>query len=128
AHIGQSGSAPNYVVTFDDDPASATSGTTVTITSNDISGVLTLGEQGGMLTYSSYPKGNKANFKNLAATQQKVEGLSATQIRKVIVNGGSGDDTLIINNPEGSLIAPNAVIEFNGGDGNDTLILQDGGG
>src|SRR5215472_6263333 len=84
AHVmgSQSGSAPNYVMTFDNDPANPASGSTVIFTGNDSSGVLTLGQQGGVLTYSSYAKGNQGTLKNLGAAQRTVEGFAASQISK----------------------------------------------
>lgn len=123
-NVTQSGSAP-YVVTLNND---SPSGTTVIFTGDDSSSVLTLGEQGGALTYSSYTKGEQTNFKSLGGAQRTLDAVSPTQINKVIINGGSSDNTLIINNPAGSLFAANAQIEYHGGSGFDTLVLQGGGG
>lgn len=64
------------------------SGSTVTFTSDGQSGVLVLGGQDGMLTYSTYAKGDVGNFKNFSSTQRIVEMLSLTPVTKIIVNGG----------------------------------------
>lgn len=125
-HATVSAGAPVYAVSFESDPAAA--GTAITISSNGASGVLTLGEQDGVLTYTSSAAGPQADLNDQSATPENINGVALAQVTKVTVNGGSGNDTLIINNPQGSLLAPHAVIEFDGGDGYDTLVIQGGGG
>jgi Ca2+-binding RTX toxin-like protein len=106
------------------------SGNTVTFTGDGASDVLTLGESGGMLTQSCYAMGNAGfnSAKDLDSMQPGDQTLSLAQVTKIIINGGDGDDTLIINNPSGSVFAPNAVIYYDGQGGNDALVIQGGGG
>lgn len=112
-----------YAVTVNND---AVSGNTVIFTADDSSSVLTLGEQNGVLAFSSAIKGS--DFKSLGSAQRTVDAVSPGQINKIVINGGAGDNTLIINNPAGTVLGANAEIDYNGGSGFDTLVVEGGGG
>jgi len=55
-----------------------------------------------------------------------VTGPAASVTAGMTINGGSGDDTLIIQNPTGGLLAPTGGIAFNGNGGFNTLEVQGG--
>ena len=112
------------------DFTASVSGNTVTFTGNGASDTLTLGQQGALLTQSCYSKGNKgfASAVDMDSSQAGEQTLSLAQVQKIVINGGEGDDTLIIDNPAGSVFAPNTLILFNGEGGNDTLLIRGGGG
>src|SRR6185369_4559199 len=61
------------------------SGSTVTFTSDGQPGVLVLGGQDGMLSYSTYAKGDAGNFKNFSSAQRIVETLSLTPVTKITI-------------------------------------------
>jgi Ca2+-binding RTX toxin-like protein len=105
-------------------------GNAVTFTGDGNSDVLTLGEQGGLLTQSCYAKSDAGfnSAKDLDSSQPGDQTLSLAQVQTIIITGGDGDDTLVVNNPAGSVFAPNAVIWYDGGEGFDTLVVQGGGG
>src|ERR1700682_4674084 len=81
------------------------SGDTVTFTSDGTSDTLILGQEGGLLTHSCYAKGNAgfSSATDLDSTQPGEQTLSLTQVRTIVINGGDGNDTLIIDNPPGSV-------------------------
>ena len=107
------------------------SGSTVTFTGNGASEVLRLGQFGNLLTHSAYAKG-AAGFvsaTDLDSSQGGIQSLSLSKIQTIVINGGEGDDTLVIENPAGGVFAPNAVILYNGQGGqHDALVIQGGGG
>src|SRR3989442_2899428 len=84
-----------------------TSGTTVTFTSDGSPGVLVLGDQGGMMSYSSYARGDVSNFKSLSSAQRVVETLSLTQVTKIVINGGPRARSFFFYKPVGTVFSPN---------------------
>jgi hypothetical protein len=104
-------------------------GTTATFTGNASSDTLVLTEENGLLMHNRFASGDPgfASAFDFDSTQPGVQTLPASAASSVIINLGTGNETVILGTPDAPASALLAHVEIvNSGPGTDRLLIDDG--